>query len=69
MEVTTVAIDLAKNVFALCGADENGRVVLRKELRRAQLPDFMRRLGPCAVRYGGLGRGASLGAPIRCIWA
>ena len=36
MEVTTVAIDLAKNVFALCGADENGRVVLREELRRAQ---------------------------------
>ncbi len=33
MEVTTVAIDLAKNVFALCGADAKGRVVLRKELR------------------------------------
>ncbi len=49
MEVTTVAIDLAKNVFALCGADAKGRVVLRKELRRAQLPDFMRRLGPCVV--------------------
>jgi len=49
MEVTTIAIDLAKNVFALCGADAKGRVVLRKELRRAQLPDFMRRLGPCVV--------------------
>jgi len=49
MEVTTVAIDLAKNVFALCGADAKGRVVLRRELRRAQLPDFMRRLGPCVV--------------------
>ncbi len=49
MQVTTVAIDLAKNVFALCGADAQGRVVLRKELRRAQLPDFMRGLGPCVV--------------------
>ncbi len=49
MEVTTVAIDLAKNLFALCGADAKGRVVLRKELRRGQLRDFMRRLGPCVV--------------------
>lgn len=36
MEVTTSAIDQTKNVFALCGADAKKRVVLRKELRRAQ---------------------------------
>jgi transposase len=74
MEVTTVAIDLAKNVFALCGADAKGRVVLRKELRRAQLPDFMRRLGPCVVGMEASGGAhywarqlAALGYEIRLI--
>jgi transposase len=57
MEVTTIAIDLAKNVFALCGADADGQIVLRKELRRAQLSSFMRKLGP-----GVIGMEASGGA-------
>jgi hypothetical protein len=42
MEVTTVGIDLAKNVFAPCGAGADGQIVPRKELRRAQLSSFMR---------------------------
>jgi hypothetical protein len=42
MEVTTVDIDLAKNVFAPCGAGADGPIVPRKELRRAQLSSFMR---------------------------
>jgi transposase len=57
MEVTTIAIDLAKNVFALCGADADGQIVVRKELRRAQLSSFMRKLGP-----GVIGMEASGGA-------
>ena len=44
-----IAIDLAKNVFALCGADADGQIVLRKELRRAQLSSFMRKLGPGVI--------------------
>ena len=49
MEVTTIAIDLAKNVFALCGADADGQIVVRKELRRAQLSIFMCKLGPGVI--------------------
>jgi transposase len=49
MEVTTVAIDLAKNVFAVCGANAAGKVIWRKELRRGQLLGFMRKLAPCLV--------------------
>lgn len=49
MEVTTVAIDLAKNVFAVCAANAAGKVIWRKELRRAQLLGFMRKLAPCLV--------------------
>jgi hypothetical protein len=46
MKVTTVGIDLAKNVLALSGANRNGRVVLRKQFRRAQLLSFLGTLEP-----------------------
>jgi hypothetical protein len=46
MEVNTIAIDLAKNVFALCAANAAGRILWRKELRRTQLLGFMRQLAP-----------------------
>jgi hypothetical protein len=37
MEVTTIGIDLAKNVFAVRGADGSGRVVMRRQLRCGQV--------------------------------
>ena len=49
MEVTTIGIDLAKNVFAVCGADSSGRVLMRRQLRRAQVLSFMRGLPRCVV--------------------
>lgn len=36
-KITTVGIDLAKQVMAVCGMDAEGRVVLRKVVRRDQL--------------------------------
>jgi hypothetical protein len=35
MQVTTVGLDVAKNVFQAHGVDHRGRVVLRRRLRRA----------------------------------
>ena len=49
MKVTILGIDLAMNVFRLHGVDGEGRPVLRKQLRRAQLLPFMRQLTPCLV--------------------
>jgi transposase len=49
MEITTIGIDLAKSVFALSGADARGKVVVRRQLRRAQVLEFMRQLKPCVV--------------------
>jgi transposase len=49
MQVTTLGIDLAKNVFRLHGCDANGRGVLRKQLGRRQLLAFMANLPPCLV--------------------
>lgn len=37
MKITTIGIDLAKNVFQIHGVDERGHVVLRKQIRRDQL--------------------------------
>ena len=36
MKITTIGLDLAKNVFQLHGVDERGRVVLKKQLKRAR---------------------------------
>ena len=45
-EVTTVGLDLAKNVFQVHGDDASGRVVLRKKLRRDQVLAFFSRNHP-----------------------
>jgi transposase len=48
-EITTVGLDLAKNVFQAHGADASGRATLRKKLRGDQVLDFFSRLPPCIV--------------------
>ncbi len=37
MQVTTIGLDIAKNVFQVHGVDAEGRVVLRKKVRRDKL--------------------------------
>ena len=48
-EITTVGLDLAKNVFQVHGVDSEGMTVLRKQLRRAQVLVFFSRLPRCLV--------------------
>lgn len=48
-EITTIGLDIAKNVFQLHGVDAQGQVVLRKALRRAQMGAFFARLPPCLI--------------------
>ena len=36
MKLTTIGIDLAKNVLQVHGADAKGKAVLNKQLKRAQ---------------------------------
>lgn len=48
-KITTLGIDLAKNVFQLHGVDASGMVVLRREVRRAQLMKTIARLEPCLI--------------------
>ena len=49
MEVSTIGLDLAKNVFQVHGVDKEGTVVVRKALRRAQMLPFFAKLSPCLV--------------------
>ena len=47
MNVTTVGIDLAKNVFSVHGVDAHGKAVLKKTLSRGKLLEFFANLPPC----------------------
>ena len=49
MKITTIGIDLAKNVFQIHGVDERGKVVLKKALKRAQMLSFFANLSPCLI--------------------
>lgn len=49
MKLTTIGIDLAKNVFQVHGADERGRAVLKKQLKRAQMAAFFANLPSCRI--------------------
>ena len=49
LEIITVGLDLAKNVFQIHGADGSGGAVLRKKLRRVQVLEFFGQLPPCVV--------------------
>jgi transposase len=48
-EITTVGLDLAKNVFQVNAVDAAGAVVVRSQLRRAQVQLFFSRLAPCLI--------------------
>lgn len=40
MSVATIGLDIAKQVFQIHGADKMGRRVLRRKLRRSEVPRF-----------------------------
>lgn len=49
MPITTLGIDLAKNVFQLHGVDKGGRAVLRRRVKRSQLLEVVTSLPPCVI--------------------
>ena len=61
-EIATIGLDIAKNVFQLHGVDRSGKIVLRKALRRSQVPGFFSSPFPLPDRDGGLRDGSPLGA-------
>ena len=49
MQITTIGLDIAKNVFQVHGIDAGEKVVVRKQLRRSQMLAFFEALPPCLV--------------------
>jgi transposase len=49
MHVTTIGLDLAKNIFQVHGISDTGEVAFNRALRRAQVLLFFERLEPCLV--------------------
>lgn len=74
--VSTVGIDLAKNVFSVHAVDDQGVVIARRTLSRVKLSEFVAQLPPCLIgmeactgahdwarRFAGFGHTVKLMAP------
>ena len=48
-EVSTIGLDIAKNVFQVHGVDRTGAVAIRRALRRSQMLAWFAKLPPCLV--------------------
>ena len=49
MQITSVGLDLAKNVIQLHAVNQDGKAVLKKSLRRNQVLPFFANLTPCLI--------------------
>ncbi len=48
-DIAIIGLDLAKQIFQVHGADAEGRAVLKRELRRAEMSAFFAKLPRCVV--------------------
>src|SRR5215831_17884872 len=48
-QITTLGIDLAKNVVCVHGVDVYGNVVVKKRLARQKVLPFVAQLSPCLI--------------------
>src|SRR5271168_147363 len=49
MQIATIGLDIAKNVFQVHGIDASEKVVVRKQLRRSQVMAFFKAVSPCLI--------------------
>jgi hypothetical protein len=47
--VTTIGLDIAKSVFQVHGIDAQGKVMVRRQLKRRYVLAFFQKLPPCLV--------------------
>jgi len=48
-KISTIGLDLAKNVFQVHGVDAGGQLVIRRQLKRRYVLTFFEKLPPCLV--------------------
>ncbi len=51
MNVKTIGIDLAKEVFQVHGIDEHGKRLFNKQLKRAKMLSFFANIPPCLMCF------------------
>jgi transposase len=49
MKITTIGLDIAKSVFHVFAANQMGRLVKKKQLKRKQVLAYMAKLEPCLI--------------------
>lgn len=49
MSITTIGIDLTKNIFQVHGVRDDRSVAFNRPLRRAQILPFFTKLAPCLI--------------------
>jgi len=49
MNVKTIGIDLAKEVFQVHGIDKHGKRLFNKQLKRAKMLSFFANIPPCLI--------------------
>lgn len=68
MKIATVGLDLAKTLFQVHGVDSQGHVVVRKQLRRADVLAFFAKLEPCVVGMEACGSSHYRKTKESCHW-
>jgi len=63
--IHAIGLDIAKDVFQVHAVDAKGRVVLRKQLKRLEMPEFFRSLAPCLVGTEATGEAHNWGRILR----
>lgn len=66
-EITRIAIDTSKSVFTLHGSDEQGRAVLRRNLRRRDLIRFFEKQPPVEVVFEACGGSHHWGRTLQAL--
>ena len=66
MKITTIGLDIAKNVFQVHWIDAAEKVVVRKQLRRGQVLAFFRALPRCPARHPTVGHVNSRSLATKC---
>ena len=54
LSLTSIGIDIGKDVFHLVGFDDEGKLALRRKIRRSALVKEFEKLPPLHCRHGGL---------------
>lgn len=49
MKITTIGIDIAKDVFQIHGVDSQGKTLVKKQIRRHEMLNFFVNLQPCLI--------------------